>query len=293
MKIWIVLPQGLLGEFAGWAPERAWASMLALAHQAEDLGVESVWVYDHLGTFGTIRDEPMLDGFAVLGALSVATSRVRFGPLVARASLRNPALLAKHAATLDVISGGRFELGLGSAAPRDETVTFGYDVLPYRDRVALLRETLAILRPALIDGRATFEGERVRARDAIVNPRGLRQPHIPLLVGGNAAPTVRVAAQLADELNLDGSTPDETVAALASIADICRDVGRDPASLAVSVHLFARAVATAGAARSRLMAAYAALGIPRIMALVPESESGPEALRSFIADARAADVELA
>jgi alkanesulfonate monooxygenase SsuD/methylene tetrahydromethanopterin reductase-like flavin-dependent oxidoreductase (luciferase family) len=292
MKLGIVVPQGLNGEFAGWPPERAWARILAIVRAAEDLGVESIWVFDHVGTFGTVRDEPTFEAFGVLGGIIATTTRVRVGPLVARAGLRNAALLAKQVSTLDVISGGRFELGLGAAAPAGETVAYGYPLEPFAERVKQLRETLAVVRPLLTEGRATVAGSRARAENAIDNPRGLQQPRIPLIVGGNSLPTIRVAADFADELNLDGPSPAATTELLPVIASACRDVGRDPASLAVSVHLFPDDIAHGGAARARRFAEYADTPITRIMALVPGMASSDEPLASFVADARAAGVEL-
>lgn len=293
MKLGIVLPQGLTGEYAGWDPADAWNRTLAVARQAEDLGFQSVWVFDHLGTFGALRDEPTLEAFAVLGALAMATRRVRLGPLVARAGLRSPALLAKHAATLDVISGGRFELGLGAGSTREEALSFGYEFQPVGERLALLRETLEIVGAMFGGGRATYAGERVRVADAINNPRGLQSPRIPIVVGGNGRTTWRLAAQFADELNLDGLSPDATAEALAVIRATCAEVGRDPSSLAVSVHILPANIAEAGSARIRALAAYRALGVSRVIAFVPGSVGGDAALDVLAHDAKAAEIELA
>ena len=292
VKIGVLLPQGLTGEYAGWDPAAAWDRTLAVARQAEDLGFESAWVYDHVGTFGSLRDEPTLEAFAVLGALATATRRLRLGPLVARAGLRNAALLAKHVSTLDVISGGRVELGLGAGATREEALAFGYEFQPFSERAALLGETLQIVRALFADGRGTFAGAGLHIADAINNPRGLQAPRIPIVVGGNSAAAWRLAARFADELNLDGPAPAATEAALPVIRAICGESGRDPATLAISVHILPPDIDPSGASRVRLLAGYRALGIRRVMALVPGSEARHDALELLAQDARAAGVEL-
>ncbi len=292
MKLGILLPQGLTGEFTGWEPAAAWARTLAVARQAEDLGFESAWVYDHVGTFGSLRDEPTLEAFAVLGALATATRRLRLGPLVARAGLRNAALLAKHVSTLDVISGGRFELGLGAGATRDEALAYGYDFQPFAERAALLGETLHVVRALFADGRGTYNGAWLRITGAIDNPRGLQAPRIPIVVGGNSAVAWRLAAEFADELNLDGPAPAAMEAALPVIRAICEESGRDPATLAVSVHILPRDIDASGESRVRLLAAYRELGVRRVMALVPASVTRDDALEALARDATAAGAAL-
>lgn len=293
MKIGILVPQGLTGEFTGWDPADAWRRTLGVAAQAEALGFESVWVYDHVGTFGTIRDEPTLEAFAVLGALATATRRIRLGPLVARAGLRNPALLAKHVATLDVISGGRFELGLGAGATCDEALAYGFAFDPLAARAVVLGETLQIIRAMFTDGRATVDGTREHALNAINNPRGRQAPRIPITVGGNGRAAWRLAAQFADELNLDGPTPAAVQEALPAIRAMCEEVGRDPATLAVSVHVLPRDIEPGRDERVRLLAGYRALGVSRVMAFVPGSVMRDDALHALALDAAEAGLELA
>jgi alkanesulfonate monooxygenase SsuD/methylene tetrahydromethanopterin reductase-like flavin-dependent oxidoreductase (luciferase family) len=293
MKVGLVVPQGFQGEYAGWTPERAWARTLQVARAAERHGADTIWVFDHLGTFGTLRDEPTLEAFAVLQAIAGTTTRPRLGPLVARVGLRNPALLAKIAATLDVASGGRLDLGLGAGSSEREAKAFGYRFDPFPERIALLRETLQVLRPLFADGRATFHGTQARTDDAILNPRGAQQPRIPLIVGGNSRSAWRAAAEFADELNLDGPTPDEAKVALREIAALCESVGRAPGTLAVSVHLFPKAVVASGPERADLFAAYAELGISRVMALLRDAHQSDEVVAAYFEDVRAADAHLA
>jgi alkanesulfonate monooxygenase SsuD/methylene tetrahydromethanopterin reductase-like flavin-dependent oxidoreductase (luciferase family) len=292
MKLGIVLPQGLTGEYAGWGPQAAARRTIEVARQAEELGFESIWVYDHLGTFGELRDEPTLEAFALLGALTAATRRIRLGPLVARVGLRSPTLLAKHVGTLDAIAGGRFELGLGTGSQNREARAFGFEFPPKAQRLDELAETLEFLRAAFTSGRASADGTYARAVDAIVNPPGPEATRIPLIVGGNAPDTWRVAARLADEINLDTMTPAAAGDALATIRDLCEEVGRDPSTLAVSIHPDPDAVALPGDRRVRLLADFAALGLPRAMALMTGAVTGEGALETLAADARTAGITL-
>lgn len=287
MKVGVVIPQGLEGEFAGWEPAAAWRRTEAVARAADNLGFDAAWVYDHLGTFGTVRDEPTFEAFATLGALVGVTERIRLGPLVARAGFRNPALLAKHVASLDVASGGRFELGMGAGGTLGEALAFGYRVPDLAGRMRLLEDDLAILRPLFHHGRATYAGDHASVDDAINNPRGLQLPAIPILIGGNSRMAWRLAARFADEVNLDGTPPARMAEAQATLAALCEEAGRDPATLAVSVHVLPDAVAGAGAVRVDLLAAYRETGVSRLMALVRASVASDEALASFAEDARA------
>jgi alkanesulfonate monooxygenase SsuD/methylene tetrahydromethanopterin reductase-like flavin-dependent oxidoreductase (luciferase family) len=293
LKLGIVLPQGMLHEFAGWSGSRAAARAIAVARRAEDAGIESVWVYDHLGTFGTLRDEPTLEAFALLGGVAGATSRVGLGPLVARVGLRNAGLLVKHVATLDAVAGGRVELGLGAANPEGEARSFGFDRPEFADRAGALRETAELARRLFAEGRASAAGAHVQADDAILNPRGAEGHRVPIVIGGNSRPVWRIAVESADEVNLDGRSPDGTRTAIADLATLCRDAGRDPATLTVSVHLYPRDVKEGGASRARLFADYAATGISRVMTLVPGVEDSDDKLDALVADARAAGVQLA
>ena len=293
MKVGIVLPQGLEGEYRGWPPASAWQRTLDLARQAEHLGFESIWLYDHVQTFRTSRDEPSFEATAMLGALAGLTGRVRLGPLVASVGYRNPALLAKFASTLDVISGGRVELGLGAGLKADEAIAYGFPFPPIAARMTLLRDSTEILVRMLGPGRATYEGDRVRIADAINEPAGLQSPRIPIIVGGNGPnATWRIAARYADELNLDGLSPDRTREALPVIGARCEEAGRDPATLAISVHLLPADIAVAGSARIARLAAYRELGIRRVMALLPASVADDATLESFAADSAAAGATL-
>ena len=126
MQVGLMAPQGWKGEYDGWDAAAAWARTIELAKQAEALGFESLWVFDHFHTVPRPTDEITFESFSMLTALAMATTRVRLGHMVICAGFRNPALTAKLASTIDVISGGRFELGIGAGWKEDEWRAYGY-----------------------------------------------------------------------------------------------------------------------------------------------------------------------
>jgi len=280
LKIGVVVPQGWAGEYAGFTSDAAWARTTAVAAQAETLGFESIWLFDHFHTVPDPTDE--------------LTSRVRLGHLVLCSGYRNPALVAKMAGTLDVISGGRFEIGIGAGWKEDEWRAYGYGFPPLRDRLAHLDESVKILDRMLRPGHADFAGRFVTVADAINLPKGLQSPRIPIMIGGNGPEvTWRIAARQADELNLDGLSPDETRAALPVIASRCEEVDRDPATLRISVHVNWPDAARAGERRREMLSAYRDLGVARVMLFLRRAAKGDEALEVLADDARAIGLPLA
>jgi F420-dependent oxidoreductase-like protein len=293
VKVGIVVPQGWTGEYDEWDPERAWQRTVAVAQQAERLGFESIWLFDHFHTIPRPTDEITFESFTSLSALAMVTSRVRIGHLVICTGYRNPALTAKMISTMDVISGGRMELGIGAGWKRDEWIGYGYGFPEDRERLAILREHLEVITRMLGPGHATFDGERAHVRDAINVPKGIQQPRVPIMVGGNGPKvTWRLAAKYADELNLDGMTPRDVVAAMPVIQSRSEEIGRDPASLSVSNNMWTEHSRIAGQARVDMVAGFREAGLRRIQSLVRASADSDEALESFAADCRAAGAEL-
>lgn len=294
MDVGLKLPSGCDGEFAGWAPERAWDRMLGLALQAEALGFESIWLLDHLQTMPEPVDAPVFESFVSIAALATATSRLRLGQLVICAGFRNPALTAKMVCTLDAISGGRMNLGIGAGWKEDEWRAYGYGFPGTRERLAVLRDQLEVISAMLGPGHATYRGEHAYVEDAVNEPRSVQRPRIPIMVGGNGPNvTWRLAARYADELNLDGLTPAELRDALPVIHDRCVEAGRDPGTLRISVNIFATRLVEVGRPRAALLGAYRELGVSRVMGRVPECEESDEALEQFAEDAVAAGATLA
>ena len=160
-----------------------------------------------------------------------STERVRLGQVVICTAFRNPALTAKMIGTLDVISGGRMELGIGAGWKEDEWRAYGYGFPDTKTRLATLSDHLEVITRMLAPGHATFAGTYASVTDAVNVPRGLQEPRVPIMVGGNGPKvTWRLAARHADELNLDWLTPDEVRDAKPVIASRCEEIGRDPAT---------------------------------------------------------------
>jgi F420-dependent oxidoreductase-like protein len=297
MKIGAIVPQGWTGEYDGWDAAPAWARTVAVARQAEALGFESVWLFDHFTTVPRPTNEPTFESFTVLSALAALTERVRLGHIVICNGFRNPALTAKMISTMDVISGGRMELGIGAGWKRDEWLAYGYGFPETRERLAGLADALEVITRMLEPGRetrATYQGEHAAVRDAINQPKPIQQPRVPIMVGGNGPNvTWRLAAKYADELNVDGLSPDELVGELPIVRSRCEEIGRDPASLPVSVHLWWGNAPAAGQERVDLLGRYADLGISRIMTLLRDSADHDAALEMLADDARAAGLEMA
>jgi F420-dependent oxidoreductase-like protein len=227
MKAGVIVPQGWTGEYDGWDPRTAWARTVTVAQQAESLGFESIWLFDHFHTVPEPTDEITFESFTSLAHLGAVTSRVRLGHIVLCAGFRNPAMTAKMISTMDVQTGGRMELGIGAGWKKDEWEAYGYGFPAARDRLGALRDQLEIVTAMMEPGRATHIGEYASVEDAINVPEPVQRPRVPIMVGGNGPNvTWRLAARYADELNLDGMTPDEVAEALPTIRSRCEEIGR-------------------------------------------------------------------
>ena len=297
MKIGVIVPQGWTGEYDGWDPLDAWRRTTEVAQQAERLGFESIWLFDHFHTVPRPTDEITFESFTSLAALAALTERVRLGHIVICTGFRNPALTAKSIATMDTISGGRMELGIGAGWKRDEWRAYGYGFPETKERLARLGDDLEVITRMLAGDRhehATFEGRYSSVHGARNVPKPIQQPRVPVMVGGNGPNvTWRLAARFADELNLDGLSPAEVAEALPVIRARCEEIDRDPATLPVSIHLWWGDIATPGPERADLLAAHREQGISRVMGLVQASADTDEALESLAEDARAAGLALA
>jgi F420-dependent oxidoreductase-like protein len=300
MRVGVIVPQGWTGEFDGRDARAAWDRTVAVAQGADRLGFESIWVYDHFHTTPEPTDELTFESFTTLAALAALTHRVRLGHVVMCASFRNPALVAKMLSTMDVISSGRVELGIGAGWKQEEWLAYGYDFPETPRRQAVLRDALEVVTRMFDAGRATYDGEHARVAGAINVPKPLQRPRIPIVVGGNGRRvTWGLAARYADELNLDALAPATLRNALPVIRQRCDEAGRDPATLRVSVHLWLKdrewlaATNEQDLPMAELLGAYRELGVSRVMGLVPGSADGDDALDRFASDARAAGCELA
>ena len=296
MRIGAIVPQGWTGEYDGWEPLDAWARTVAVAQQAERLGFESIWLFDHFHTIPRPTDEITFESFTTLSALAAMTSRVRLGHIVICTAFRNPALTVKMISTMDTISGGRMELGIGAGWKRDEWLAYGYGFPETRERLARLGDDLEVISAMLAGDKhqhATFKGDYSSVRNAINVPKPVQRPRVPIMVGGNGPNvTWRLAARLADELNLDGLTPDEVREALPTVRSRCEEIDRNPSTLAISVHVWTETLSIPGQRRVDLLGAYGETGVDRVMGLDTGAATSDEALESLAADARSAGVEM-
>lgn len=294
MRVGIIVPQGWTGEYAGWEPGAAWDRTVAIAREAEELGFESLWAFDHMHTTPEPTDEMTFESHTVLAALARETQRVRLGHIVACAGYRNPALFAKMVSTLDVVSGGRAELGIGAGWKQDEWRSYGYGFPGTRERLDGLRDALEVVTAMFASGRASYRGTHASVDGAINEPRGLQAPRIPIMVGGNGRNvTWRLAARYADELNLDAVAPVDIPEALDVIRSRCEEIGRDPASLRVSVHVWWEHLPTDEAGMVDLLSRYAEAGIERVQTLPRSAVTDEEALARLASAAQRLPVGVA
>lgn len=292
MKVGLIAPQGWKGEYDAWDPGVAWARTIELAVQAEDLGFESLWAFDHFHTVPEPTDEITFESFSLLSALAMVTENVRLGHMVICTAFRNPGLTAKLASTIDVISGGRFEVGIGAGWKKDEWVAYGYGFPPIGERISTLEEHLEVITRMHAPGHATYEGQRVHVRDAINEPRGI-QEHIPLIVGGNGRKrTAGLAVKFADELNFVFVSPAEAQARMVEVRSMCEAAGRDPESLRFSVYTLDEDFTDAGQARVDLLGEFKESGLDRIVCFPTKFEPSVEVQASFAKDCLAAGIAL-
>jgi F420-dependent oxidoreductase-like protein len=293
MQVGLMAPQGWKGDYDGWPADHAWARTVELARQAEELGFESLWVFDHFHTVPEPTDEITFESFSVLAALAMVTSRVRLGHMVVCTGFRNPALTAKLSSTIDVISGGRFELGIGAGWKEDEWIAYGYGFPPLADRMAALGDHLEIISAMFQRGRSTFEGRYAHVRGAINEPQGLQRPRIPIIVGGNGRrKTAGYAIRYADELNFVFIEPDDVAGRMRDVRERCASEGRDPATLRFSLYERDERMRDAGQARVDRLARFAEIGLDRLVAFPTRWSPTLEAQAAFAEDCRAAGIGL-
>jgi len=293
MHVGVLVPQGWKHEYDGWDPATAWARTVELARQAEALGFESEWVFDHFHTTPDTTDEITFESFTTLATIASVTSRVRLGHMVICAGYRNPALVAKLASTLDVASGGRFEVGIGGGWKQDEWLAYGYGFPETRDRLSALRDALEVITRMLAPGRATYEGRFSSVHAAVNVPKGIQQPRPPIIVGGNGHDvTWRLAARFADELNVVFLSPEQIGESLPLIRARCEEIGRDPATLRLSAYASDEEMREPGQARVDLIGRYEQVGLARLVAFPSRWSPTEETHDRFAEDCLAAGIKL-
>ncbi|MER5268924.1 LLM class F420-dependent oxidoreductase [Actinosynnema sp. NPDC002837] len=221
------LPTGFTNDLAGFTdPAEAFEALVGVAKTIDEAGYEAAWVPDHFVPVPASQAF-LFESWSVLTALARETQRVRLGHMVTGNSYRNPALQAKMASTADVISGGRFTMGIGSGWYEPDYVGYGYDFHDAGERLRRLREAVQVIRAMWTEDEATFEGKYYQIKGAINQPKGLQSPHIPMMVaGGGEKVTLKIVAEFADACNVIES-PEGLKRKFGILKEHCETVGRD------------------------------------------------------------------
>jgi F420-dependent oxidoreductase-like protein len=211
-----------------------WAQWLATARACERLGFEGIFTSDHY--LSLVPEEPgSNDAWTLLGALAASTERLRLGTMVSPVTFRSPAVLAKAATTVDRISNGRVDLGMGAGWWEREHRTHGFAFPPVDERMEMLEEQLEIVHGLWSEDVFSFESRHYAIEEGRFVPKPVQRPHPPIIVGGKGGPRIaRLAARWADEFNRVGGTPADVRSAFGRVRDAVDAAGRDQASMTTS-----------------------------------------------------------
>jgi F420-dependent oxidoreductase-like protein len=227
MRFGLFIPQGWRLDLVGIPVDKHWEVMRGLAEYADGTAWDSLWVYDHFHTVPLPTDEATHEAWTLMAALAATTSRIDLGQMCTAMSYRNPAYLAKVAATTDIISGGRVQMGIGGGWYEHEWRAYGYGFPSAGVRLARLDEGVQIMRDAWRDGRVSFDGKHYQIDGAIVAPKPLQPGGIPLwIAGGGEKVTLKIAAKYGQYTNFSAD-PGEFAHKSEVLAGHCRDVGTD------------------------------------------------------------------
>jgi len=227
MRFGAFMPQGWRLDLVGIPTADHWPTMLGVANAIEGAGYESLWVYDHFHTVPIPTQEVTYEAWTLMAALAVTTQRVRLGQMCTCNSYRPPAYLAKVAASIDVISGGRLEMGIGAGWYEHEYGGYGFAFPKPSVRIGMLREGVEIMQRMWTEDQVSFEGEYYTLKGAICQPKPDQQPHIPFwIAGGGEKLTLNVAARYASYTNF-GQSVEEFVGKSEILRGHCEDVGTD------------------------------------------------------------------
>jgi F420-dependent oxidoreductase-like protein len=245
-----------------------WEQWLSLALACEEHGFEALFTSDHYYSVMDARDRGSSDAWTVLAALAARTERVRVGTLVSPVTFRHPTVLAKAATTVDRISGGRVELGMGAGWWTEEHETHGFPFPSTGVRVQMLEEQLEIVHGLFKEPRFSFEGQHYTLRDCPFAPKPVQQPHLPIIVGGKGGPRIaRLAARWADEYNTYFVRPPEAREQYARIREAVDAEGRDQGTFTTSLMVGV----VVGVDRGELLRR-----VERLMEIQGATESSPE-----------------
>lgn len=209
-----------------------WNTVLAIAREAERLGYDSLWVPDHLISPG--GSPYTLEPWTVLSALASVTRKVRLGTYVICNQFRHPSIVAKMASTLDHISEGRVDLGVGAGWLRSEHIAFGFPWEKHASRVERLRESIEIIKRLWTENNVSYAAKLFQVKDANLQPKPVQKPHPPLWVGGNSRAIMRIVAELGDGWIPVLPTPRQLASGVSYIKKIMKQIGREPEKLQIA-----------------------------------------------------------
>ena len=239
LQFGLFVPQGWRMDLLGIAdPVEAYETMARVALEAEALGYHSVWLFDHFHTVPTPTQEVTFECWTSTAALARDTRRIRIGQMVTCNGYRHPALLAKMASTVDVLSHGRLDFGIGAGWYEHEYRAYGYDYSHVSERLRAMREAVQVILAMWTQEEASFEGSYYQVRGAINQPKGVQHPHIPLLIGGSGEQvTLKLVAQYADACNITNPDIATLERKLAILKKHCEALGREYQSIKRTVLL--------------------------------------------------------
>ncbi len=237
MRFGTFVPQGWKSDQRDIPLAEQWDRILYFASLIEDSGYDAIWVYDHFHTHPRVTHESVFEAWTLMAALANVTSRVRLGQMCTCALYRPPALLAKMASTIDVMSDGRLDVGIGAGWSKGEFEAYGYDFPRAGTRLDMLEEAVQVLLAMWTDDEAEFDGEHYRLRGAINRPRSIQKPHPPLwIAGGGEKRTLRIVARYGDFANI-GNDVESFRRKSEILAEHCEAVGRNFAEIGRTCHM--------------------------------------------------------
>jgi len=216
-----------------------WPEMLAVWQAADQIDLfESGWTFDHFEPIFSDRTGPCMEGWIALAALAQATTRLRLGVLVTGNPYRHPSVLANMAATLDVVSNGRLELGIGAGWNQDESDALGIELPTLKERFDRFDEALEVITRLLTDEVSSFDGVHYQLREARCEPKPVQRPHPPIVIGGSGPKrTLRAVARHAQHWNMAAGSVDDFARSREILAKHCADIGRNVDEIMTSTHL--------------------------------------------------------
>lgn len=280
ISVGLLLPHGSRGELTR-IHDRAYDVIRRVTLDAERLGFASAWLSDHMISSAS-PDYPSFESWTILSALAAETKTIRLGVLVTCNSYRHPTVLAKMAATVDRISGGRLEFGIGAGWHKREHAAYGFPYPSLGKRAEMLRESLNLITRLWTEEKVTFEGNYYRTREAVCEPKPVQEPHPPIWVGGKSGGVLSVAAECANACNFLAS-PTEYRLRLDLLRGYCSERGRDPSQIRTSAYGLVAVGENEAEAKKRL-SMYTSLTRTSLAGRIRTALEHPQITFSFLKD---------